>query len=273
MSKKLLHSYFGLQFNPFQNGVQTEMFHPPFPDVESFNWKVRQLSEDGGFALISGEPGSGKSVALRQLKKELVQITDLSVELLSRPQSSLRDFYMELGDLYSVSLPKSGTYTAFKDLRNSWLNQLDKRMVRPLLLIDEAQEMQEEVITELRLLTASELDARCLMTVVFAGDQTFKEKLSRPKLAPVLSRIRHSLDLRPYTPPELQSILSHLLKQAGRPNLFDEGVIVALAEGVNGNLRTLTYFANELLVRAMQRELTSVTIDLYLESKGKKKSR
>jgi len=60
--------------------------------------------DEGGFALITGEPGLGKSVALRRLAERLAAHRDLALGILTRPQSGIPDFYRELGDLFGVQL-------------------------------------------------------------------------------------------------------------------------------------------------------------------------
>jgi len=75
--------------------------------IESFAWRVEQLVQEGGFALISGESGTGKSVALRIVAERLSALRDVVVGVVERPQSKSGDFYRELGDIFSVKLSPS----------------------------------------------------------------------------------------------------------------------------------------------------------------------
>src|SRR5215813_10645604 len=95
MSKKLLALY-GLKWNPFAPDVPVEALHST-TRIESFCWRVEQLAGEGGFALITGAPGFGKSVTLRILADRLAQKRDVTVDVLSRPQAALSDFYREMG--------------------------------------------------------------------------------------------------------------------------------------------------------------------------------
>ena len=72
--------------------------------IESFCWRIEQQIGEGGFALAIGDPGTGKSAALRILAEHLGNLRDVVVGVLSRPQASLADFYRELGHLFSVPL-------------------------------------------------------------------------------------------------------------------------------------------------------------------------
>ena len=169
MKKKLLQLY-GLKFNPFSPEIPTEALHRT-PAVESFLWKLEHaLALEGGFALITGEPGTGKSVSLRLVAERLSSQPELVVGGLSRPQANLADFYRELGDAFQVSLRPHNRWAGAKALRERWQAHIETTLCRPVLLIDEAQEMSPAVLNELRLLSSARFDARQLLTVVLSGD-------------------------------------------------------------------------------------------------------
>ena len=118
MSQKLLALY-GLKLNPFSPELPTEASTPP--RVEDFFWRIEhQHVREGGFAMIHGEPGSGKSVALRLLGERLARLTDITVGTINHPQSNLADFYRELGDVFGVPLKPHNRWGGFKSLRERW---------------------------------------------------------------------------------------------------------------------------------------------------------
>ena len=113
--------------------------------------------------------------------------------MLTRPQSTVGDFYRELGHIFGVDLTPHNRWAGAKALREIWLAHIDASRDRPVLLVDEAQEMLPAVLSELRLLASSRLDARSLLTVVLAGDSRLAARLRRPELLPIASRIRARL--------------------------------------------------------------------------------
>jgi type II secretory pathway predicted ATPase ExeA len=98
MNKKLL-SLYSLKFNPFSPEVPTSALWRA-PSIESFCWRIEQQTGEGGFALAVGDPGTGKSAALRILLERLSDLRDVVVGVLSRPQAAVADFYRELGHLF-----------------------------------------------------------------------------------------------------------------------------------------------------------------------------
>lgn len=85
MNQKLLALY-GLKFNPFTPEVPIEALHVS-AKLESFCWRIEHAQvREGGFALIHGEPGSGKSVALRVLSHRLARLSDVTLGTISHPQ-------------------------------------------------------------------------------------------------------------------------------------------------------------------------------------------
>ena len=152
MNKRLLNLY-GLKFNPFSAQVPVPALWNP-PPIQHFCWRLEQQTGEGGFALVWGDPGTGKSAALRLLAEHLGGLRDLCVGTLTRPQAKMADFYRELGHLFGVSLSPHNRWQSAKSLREKWLAHIETAAFRPVLLIDEAQEMNAAVLAELRLLAS-----------------------------------------------------------------------------------------------------------------------
>lgn len=264
MSDRKILSFYGLKFNPFLPGVPTEdLWHPPGAD--SFLFRVETLVLEGGFGLITGDPGMGKSKLLHLLAARLGRIEGVVVGVTERATSTLGDFYRELGHLFGVSLAPANRYGAFVALRERWRAHIAQALFRPVLLLDEAQEALPATLNELRLLGSERFDSHQLLTVVLAGDSRLSDRFRIPELLPLGTRIRTRLTLQPLNKEDLAAFLDHLLQRAGNPGVLTSGLQATLVDHAAGNPRILCNTAAELLEQGLQRNRPVLDEALFLE--------
>jgi type II secretory pathway predicted ATPase ExeA len=264
MNPKKLLSLWGLKWNPFSPDVPSEALLVT-AKIESFAQRVEQLVSEGGFALITGESGTGKSVVLRLIAERLTRVRDVIVGVLERPQSKGADFYRELGDIFAVKLRPSNRWGGFKALRERWKTHVASSHIKPVLLIDEAQEMDPEVLSELRLLASADFDATSLLTVVLSGDGRLLERLRHEDLIPLATRIRTRLNLGPASREELDALLRHAVTKAGHAKLLTPQLHEMLVDHSAGNCRLLMTMAAEVLARGVEEEAPQLDEKLYLQ--------
>lgn len=202
---------------------------------------------------------------LRLLSERLRALPDVLVGTIEHPQSRTSDFYRELGELFGVSLSIHNRFGGFKALRTRWSEHIAQTRTRPVLLLDEAQEIPSAVLSELRILASKDFDARQLLCVVFAGDSRLPERLRSPELLPLGSRIHRRLTLDYAPRDELLGLLDHLLAQAGNPSLMTAELKATLVDHAAGNYRVLMNLCDDLLSVAADRELPYLDDKLYLD--------
>jgi type II secretory pathway predicted ATPase ExeA len=264
MTDKKLQALYGLKWNPFLHDVPTEALHRS-PRVETMCWRVENLVRDGGFAMLTGENGIGKSATFRILADRLSNMRDVVVGELTRPQSRITDFYRELGHMFGVAMTASNRWGGFKTLREKWQAHIESTLTRPVLLVDEAQELPVPVLTEIRMLSSQRFDSQSVLTVVLAGDVRLLEKLKSPDLLPLASRLRVRMHFDGYDRDELEKLLRHAIVQAGSPKLIAPDLLPTLAERAMGNPRALFGLAADLLDVAVSREAKHIDEKLFFD--------
>jgi type II secretory pathway predicted ATPase ExeA len=264
MSTKKLLALWGLKWNPFTAELPGEALWVT-PPIDNFAWRVEQLVQEGGFALIAGESGTGKSVALRIVAQRLSTVRDVMVGVVERPQSKSGDFYRELGDIFSVKLRPSNRWGGFRALRERWKAHVSSTRIKPVLLIDEAQEMEPHVLSELRILASSDFDSLSLLTVILSGDGRLLELLRHEDLIPLGTRIRTRLHTAAASREELLALLNHAVSTAGNARLMTPQLMETLVDHAAGNYRVLMTMSADLLAQGMAREVEQLDEKLYLE--------
>lgn len=257
-------NYFSIKYNPFSPTLPIEalVVQPP---VDAFCRRVEASLLDGGFAMVTGEPGCGKSVTLRILSHRLSTHRDVMVATIEHPQSKPADFYRQLGDRFGVPLSMNNRWGGFKALRQRWGDHIATCHLRPILIIDEAQQMFDSVFAELRILASKEFDSQSLLSVVFAGDQRLSDRFRHPDMVPLGTRIRRRLVIDQASRDELLACLDHVLDAAGNNVLLTKPLKDALVDHCAGNYRVLMNTADELLNCAFDRQTAVLDEKLFFD--------
>jgi general secretion pathway protein A len=264
MSRSML-TYFGLKFHPYRPDIPLEAIHVTAA-MDHFCRRVESAVVDGGFAMVSGDPGLGKSIVCRILTHRLGLQRDVIVATIEHPQSTLTDFYQEMGDAFGLSLKHNHSkWGGFKALRARWAEHIAACHRRPILLVDDAHQMSDSVLNELRILSSKDFDSHALLSVVFAGESGLPDRFRHPELLSLGTRIRRRLSLEPYGHDDLVACLDHVMDKAGNAALMSQPLKLTLAEHAMGNPRVMMNTADELLGAAFDAQKASLDEKLYLE--------
>lgn len=263
MSSKIL-SFYGMKFNPFSSDVPAGNLWLSDEAVFFLN-RVKNLMDSGGFALISGDPGSGKSSLLRYIAYELSQNQDIKAGIISRPQSNLSDFYRELGAQFGLHISHCNRWQGFNSLRQQWLEHIAATLYRPVIFIDEAQIAKSAILDEIRLLSSMEMDSKNALSVILVGDKRICERLRKEELTPLNTRIKARIHLGKLEEDEAVIFLEYMLEQAGNTALMTGNLIKAICAHCAGNLRSLAFLAEEIMNLGFSREISPLNEKLYFE--------
>ncbi len=243
-----LRAHFGLNTTPLTREFRVTQ-RMAIPQHDDALGALRTAVEDRMSAALIASAGTGKSVVLRALADALPEAR-YRVSYLHVTSLSKRDFCRYLAT--AIGAPPAGHTGALVDaIQQRAMNLTDQDAVRPVLLLDEVQDMRPEVLGLLRLLTNFEIDSRLVLSIIIAGQPPLRTLLRRDDMAAIRGRLAHVATLRLLSRDESKAYIKHRLAMAGATgDLFDNDAFDALHEAAQGNLRALDTVALKALYEA-----------------------
>lgn len=218
--------YFGLKESPFSIAPNPRFLFMSERHKEALVHLSYGLGETGGFALLTGEVGTGKTTISRRLMEQLPETTQAACIL--NPTLSSQELLATICDELKVRYRKTGaTLKTLSDKIHEKLNKNHSAGINTLLIIDEAQHLAPEVLEQLRLLTNLETDTKKLLQVILIGQPELKQLLQRRDLRQLAQRITARYHLMPLTKDEVGQYIKHRLSVAECDRMLFESSAVA----------------------------------------------
>lgn len=206
--------------------------------------------DNGGFVLLTGEVGTGKTTVSRCLMTEIPKNTQLAFIL--NPTLSSQELLATICDELKIRYRKTGA--TLKTLTDKIAEKLLKNHacnLNTLLIIDEAQHLEAEVLEQLRLLTNLETDTKKLLQVILIGQPELQQLLKRRDLRQLAQRITARYHLLPLNKLELAAYIKHRLSVAGcHRALFNKGALAAIHQLSQGIPRLINLLCHSALMEA-----------------------
>jgi general secretion pathway protein A len=218
--------YFGLKESPFSIAPNPRFLFMSERHKEALAHLSYGLGETGGFALLTGEVGTGKTTISRRLMEQLPENTQAAFIL--NPTLSSQELLATICDELKIRYRKTGaTLKTLTDKIYEKLNKNHQANLNTLLIIDEAQHLAPEVLEQLRLLTNLETDTKKLLQVILIGQPELKQLLQRRDLRQLAQRITARYHLLPLTKGEVGHYIQHRLSVAQCERMLFERAAVA----------------------------------------------
>ncbi len=251
--------YFGLKEAPFSIAPDPHYFYISEGHREALAHLMYGINSDGGFVLLTGEVGTGKTTVCRCLIEQMPE--DCEVAFILNPKLSSVELLAAICDEFRISYPK-GTETV-KDLVariNDFLFLIHETDRKAVLIIEEAQNLSVEVLEQIRLLTNLETSQRKLLQIIMLGQPELKKTLARPELRQLSQRITARYHLGPLAKHEIAAYVNHRLSVAGlvRGELFPSPVMNMLYGLTNGVPRLINVICDRALLGAYTQGIESV---------------
>lgn len=251
--------HFGLKDLPFSKDITDDELWLPSSRKQIVDDLVEAL-EGRHHALITGEPGVGKTCTLRALRKRLPE-SGFRLTYCHNATLGRRDFYRQL--CLALGLPVKGTAAAvFWGLSNH-VESLSGERIHPVFLLDEAQLLHDEVLSHLHILSNYQWDQKPLVSLLLVGLPDLWRRLSLGIHRSLWSRIHIRLSLEKPTPEDTVEYIHYRLERVGgKASVFASDALALLHEASSGQLRDIDRLATACLRAAAHRKLKHVDREL-----------
>jgi len=242
-------TYFGLREMPFSITPDPAYLYMSPRHQEALGHLLYGTGQFGGFVQLTGEVGTGKTTVVRALLAQKLEHVDVAVIL--NPRQDEPEFVASICDELHVKYPKKSTLKALVDALNAHLLAAHAQGRRTVLIIDEAQNLQPQVLEQVRLLTNLETDKEKLLRIMLVGQPELAALLGRPDLRQLAQRITARYHLTPLEPHEAAEYVGHRLRIAGgSPDLFAPAAVSAVHRQARGVPRLINILCDRALLGA-----------------------
>jgi type II secretory pathway predicted ATPase ExeA len=243
-------AFFGLNEVPFSIAPNPRYLFMSDRHREALSHLTYGLGDTGGFVLLTGEVGTGKTTISRCLMAQLPD--NIQSAFILNPTLSSQELLATICDELNIRYRKTGaTLKTLTDKIQEKLLKNHQNDINTLLIIDEAQHLQPEVLEQLRLLTNLETNTKKLLQVILIGQPELQQLLKRRDLRQLAQRITARYHLLPLNKSEVTLYIKHRLSVAEchRP-IFNQGAINTIHKLSQGIPRLINLLCHRALMNA-----------------------
>lgn len=260
----MYQNFFGLKEQAFSIAVNPRYLYMSRQHKEALAHLLYGVKE-GGFVMLSGEVGTGKTTITRCLLEQLPENTDIAFIL--NPMASIRELLCTICDELHLDYDRENTgIKAITDTLQRYLLENHHNGRNTILLIDEAQLLSPEVLEQVRLLTNLETSTKKLLQIILVGQPELNNLLAQPRLRQLSQRITARFHLTPLTLKETENYIKHRLLIAGMPedrNPFPSKIIKQIHEFTGGIPRKINVLCERILVGAYAHNKSRIDREIF----------
>lgn len=251
----MYHPFFGLTEQPFSIAVNPRYLFMSHRHREALAHLLYGVGSGGGFVLLTGEVGTGKTTLNRCLLEQLPTNTDIAIVL--NPALSAIELLASVCDELEIGYPsETQSLKMLTDALHQFLLANHGRGRQTVLMIDEAQHLDFDVLEQIRLLTNLETDEKKLLQIILTGQPELESMLARPELRQLNQRITARYKLTALDPQETQNYVRHRLSISGLTgdrSLFTPSALRQIVKLTGGIPRLINLLCDRALMGAYGR--------------------
>ena len=242
--------FFGLAEAPFSIAPDPRYLYLSQRHQEALAHLLYGVNGDGGFVLLTGEVGAGKTTVCRCLLQQIPASCD--VAYIFNPMLTVEELLSTICVEFGIAYPPGNTsIKVFVDCINAYLLDAHAKGRHTVLIIDEAQNLAADVLEQMRLLTNLETNERKLLQIILLGQPELAAMLERPELRQLGQRIVARYHLGPLTRPEVAAYVRHRLEVSGaKRQLFPARLMRRLYRLSGGVPRVINVLCDRALLGA-----------------------
>ncbi|MFH0789361.1 MAG: AAA family ATPase [Pseudomonadota bacterium] len=251
----MYEEFFGFTKKPFSIVPDSEIYYLSAGHREAMAHLIYGIKNEGGFVLLTGDIGTGKTTACRRLLDLLPE--DCDVAIIYNPKVTVEELLATICDEFGISYPKGEmSIKVFVDRINNYLLEVRAKGRRAVLILEEAQNLKPEVLEQIRLLTNLETSEQKLLQMIMIGQPELRELLRQPQLRQLSQRITARYHLGPLSKEEVPLYVNYRLSAAGaaRGQLFPPAILKKLFRLSGGVPRLINVICDRALLGAFVQE-------------------
>jgi general secretion pathway protein A len=243
----MYQQYFGLKESPFSIAPDPRYLFLSDKHREALAHLIYGVGDQGGFVLLTGEVGTGKTTICRCLLQQVPDNADIA--FIINPKQSINQLLQSVFNDLGIDYDKGETSKDLIDHLNRYLLEAHARGRNTILIIDEAQNLSTDVLEQLRLLTNLETNEKKLLQLVLLGQPELNDLLSKPELRQLAQRITARYHLIPLSKTEIIEYIEHRLSIAGcRSELFSTSAVNKIYKLTKGVPRLINLICDRALL-------------------------
>jgi len=258
-------AFFNLTEKPFELLPNPKFLFLSKGHKKALSYLQYGIQERAGFTLLTGEVGSGKTTLLRNIIKDLGPKTTMA--MVFNTQVETAQLLAMINEDFGLEVEGKDKVALLRDL-NDFLVEENSKGQRPIVIIDEAQNLSQESLEEIRLLSNLEFDSFKLLQIILVGQPELRQIIAQPSLRQLRQRISISCHLGPLSREETKDYIFHRLEIAGNREalIFNSNVVDLIYEFSSGGPRLINVICDFLMLSSFVEEEHEISEDLVYEA-------